>query len=147
MKRYDPAPFFSRAEAMGVSISELARRLRCDRVTLQRYREKGIPEDRADAYAFALGVMPHDLWSEWIDDAVESEEARQRAIHAAAKKRWRETRSEEKKRAELDYLAAYREQYREYLNAQRRARYQRNREAEIAANVARKQRKRREQAS
>ena len=74
MKRYDAVPFFARAEATGVSISELARRLRCDRVTLRRYREKGIPEDRADAYAFSLGLMPHDLWPEWFDDAIASEE-------------------------------------------------------------------------
>lgn len=143
MKRYDPAPFFSRAEAMGVSISELARRLRCDPVTLRRYREKGIPEDRADAYAFALGVMPHDLWDEWFADAI-AEEERARRAKAAAKRR--RQRRENPDYAERQRASArrYKAENKSYVLAQNRRYYRENRDR-ILAQLREKNRK--EQAS
>lgn len=127
MKRYDPAPFFARLSAVKVSQSELARRLDCHPSTVALWVHKGVGENFADQAAVAVGRTPGEIWPEWLDDEIARAEARQREDHAAAKKRWRQKRTPEQRQVERDYLAAYREQYREYLNAQRRARYQRKR--------------------
>lgn len=147
MRRYDPAPFFARLSALGMSQSELSRRLGCDPSTVAKWLTKGVGENFVDQAAVAVGLVPANLWPEWIDDEIERVERDDRAAATAAKRRWRAKRTDEQRQAEADYLAAYRAQYREHLNAQRRARYRNNPQAEIDYASARKRRLREERAS
>lgn len=67
------------------SQNELARRVGVDRATVVGWvRRGGLPEDQADRVAVTFGVLPFELWPEWLHVEVFTPEER------AARKRDKE---------------------------------------------------------
>lgn len=73
MKRY---PLQNLLDALGLSgdltTAELGRRLGMSYNTLTRARKLGLSEVLADRYACAHGFVPWLVWTEWIEDVIES---------------------------------------------------------------------------
>ena len=127
MKRYDPAPFFARLSALGMTQTELARQLGCDRSTVALWVKKGVSESYADAAAVIVGLTPANLWPEWLDDEIERAEAERRQKAAAKKRRERSTNPDyaERQRA---YARRYKAENAAYIKAQYQRYYEENRE-------------------
>lgn len=62
--RYDFGALWDVAQSP--SFLELARRLGIAPRQLYRWAHYGIPDDRADALAVALGHVPYRIWPEWL---------------------------------------------------------------------------------
>lgn len=59
-RRFPVEPLFQ-----GRSIAGLARTIGIDNAQLHRWKRSGIPADRADHIAVALGRLPFEIWPDW----------------------------------------------------------------------------------
>lgn len=80
----------NRADWQGDTLVQLAERTGMAKRTLNRWKERGsLPERSADRVAVALGVLPGEIWPWYLEDAVEEERARLRALEAGRRRRYR----------------------------------------------------------
>jgi hypothetical protein len=139
MLRYSWDEFWKWASNRGLTMNEVARRVGSDRRELYRWREAGgVPKAAADRVAVKLGALPGEIWSAWnVDSAemVEAHRARRRAVHAAAKRRYRQRHPEVRER-ERAYRRAYYADSADYEKAARRRYYNANIEKERARKRA-----------
>lgn len=142
------------ADAAGLSMPALGKRLGLKGSTWQEARDLGVGQKAADRYAVRVGLHPAMVWLDWGQDVVEADRARKRerqakwarekyardAAHRAVKQermrayweRYRAPLIEERRRYRAanhekiqQQRRAYRDANRDVLNARRREAYRR----------------------
>jgi plasmid maintenance system antidote protein VapI len=151
--RYPFAPVDSVLARRGLTVTAAAALFGVDRAQVNRWRRVGLSDVQADRVAVALGLTPGELWAEWLEGVMAEQEAAETARRAKASE-WkrRKYQSDPEHRAErlarnrqwkaenrstITFKAAlYRASNAERRREVRRARYQANREAELARQRA-----------